>query len=215
MIRSIDLLNCAPSHNVLTTNNFLRRSSNRDETNGHSFSLSLILTCVLFAGCSSAASSSGISLPYRRHTRNIETPIIFEGRVVGVQDGDTITVLDSSNANHRIRLLGIDAPEKGQAFGNRSGENLSQAIFNRVVTIGWSKHDRYGRIVGKVLLEGQDICLEQIKAGMAWHYKYYQDDQTEEDRQLYAAAEIAARATNVGLWIDPNPIPPWDFRRQR
>ena len=98
-------------------------------------SLSLILTCVLLAGCSSSAGSSGISLPYRRHTRNIETPIIFEGRVVGVQDGDTITVLDSSNANHRIRLLGIDAPEKGQAFGNRSGESLSQTIFNRVLTI--------------------------------------------------------------------------------
>jgi len=84
-----------------------------------------------------------------------------------------------------------------------------------VVIIEWSKHDRYGRIVGKVVLEGQDICLEQIEAGMAWHYKYYQDDQTEKDRQLYAAAEIAARATNVGLWIDPNPVPPWDFRRQR
>ena len=132
-------------------------------------SLFLILTCVLLAGCSSAASPSGISLPYRRHTRNIETPIIFEGRVVGVQDGDTITVLDSSNANHRIRLLGIDAPEKGQPFGSRSGENLSEAIFNRVVTIEWSKHDRYGRIVGKVVLGGQDICLEQIKMGMAWH----------------------------------------------
>jgi endonuclease YncB( thermonuclease family) len=178
-------------------------------------SLSLILTCVLFAGCSSTASPSGLSLPYIRHTRNIETPIIFEGRVVGVQDGDTITVLDSSKANHRIRLLGIDAPETGQPFGNRSGENLSEAIFNRVVTIEWSKHDRYGRIVGKVVLEGQDICLEQIKKGMAWHYKYYQDDQTREDRQLYAAAEIAARATHVGLWIDPNPIPPWDFRRQQ
>ena len=178
-------------------------------------SLSLILMCMLLAGCSSAASQSGISLPYRRHTRNIETPIIFEGRVVGVRDGDTITVLDSSNANHRIRLLGIDAPEKGQPFGSRSEENLSEAIFNRVVTIEWSKHDRYGRIVGKVVLEGQDICLEQIKTGRAWHYKYYQDDQTREDRELYAAAEIAARATTVGLWIDPNPIPPWDFRRQR
>ena len=176
--------------------------------------LSIILTCLLFTGCSSAASPSGISLPYRRHTRNVETHIIFEGRVVGVQDGDTITVLDSSNANHRIRLLGIDAPEKGQAFGNRSGENLSQAIFNRLVIIEWSKHDRYGRIVGKVVLEGQDICLEQIKTGMAWHYKYYQDDQTREDRELYAAAEIAARAAKAGLWIEPDPIPPWDFRRR-
>jgi endonuclease YncB( thermonuclease family) len=92
--------------------------------------------------CSSSASPSDLSLPYRRHTRNIATPIIFEGRVVGVQDGDTITVLDSANANHRIRLVGIDAPEKGQAFGTRSGQNLSQAVFNKVVTIEWSKHGR-------------------------------------------------------------------------
>jgi len=153
-------------------------------------SLSLILACVLFAGCSSVATPSGLSLPYRRHTRNITTPIIFEGRVVGVQDGDTITVLDSSNANHRIRLLGIDAPEKGQAFGTQSKQNLSEAVFNKVVTIEWSKHDRYSRIVGKVLLNGRDVCLDQVTAGMAWHYKYYQDDQTPEDRQLYAAAEI-------------------------
>jgi endonuclease YncB( thermonuclease family) len=81
-------------------------------------------------------------------------------------------VLDSSNQNHRIRLQGIDAPEKGQAFGTRSGQDLSQAIFDRVVTIEWSKHDRYRRIVGKVMLDGRDICLEQVRVGMAWHYKY-------------------------------------------
>jgi endonuclease YncB( thermonuclease family) len=176
-------------------------------------SLSLILAWVLFAGCSSVATPSGLSLPYRRHTRNIATPIVFEGRVVGVQDGDTITVMDSSSANHRIRLLGIDAPEKGQAFGTQSKQNLSDAVFNKVVTIEWSKHDRYRRIVGKVLLNGRDVCLDQVTAGMAWHYKYYQDDQTPEDQQLYAAAEVAARASKVGLWIDPNPLPPWDFRR--
>ena len=178
-------------------------------------SLPLILTCVLLAGCSLAASPSGISLPYRRHTRNIETPIIFEGRVVGVQDGDTISVLDLSDANHRIRLLGIDAPEKGQAFGNRSGENLSQAIFNRVVTIGWSKHDRYGRIVGKVVLEGQDICLEQVRAGFAWHFKRYEDEQSEEDRKSYDAAEQEARSAKKGLWKDLIPLEPWLYREQQ
>jgi endonuclease YncB( thermonuclease family) len=99
-------------------------------------------------------------LPYVRRTRNIATPILFQGRVVGVQDGDTITVLDSSNANHRIRLQGIDAPEKGQAFGTRSHQNLSQLAFDRFVTIEWSKHDRYPRIVGKVTLDGRDVCLE-------------------------------------------------------
>lgn len=178
-------------------------------------SLSLILTCVLFAGCSSVASPSGLSLPYRRHTRNIATPIVFEGRVVGVQDGDTITVLDSSNAEHRIRLLGIDAPEKGQAFGTQSKQNLSEAVFDKLVTIEWSKHDRYRRIVGKVLLNGRDVCLAQVSSGMAWHYKNYEADQTPQDRPLYAAAEVAARASRVGLWIDPDPMPPWDFRKQR
>jgi len=179
-------------------------------------SLPILFTCIFLVACSSSApTTSGISLPYRRHSRNIATPIIFEGRVTGVQDGDTIEVLDSANANHRIRLLGIDAPENDQAFGTRSGQNLSQAIFNKVVRIEWSKHDRYGRIVGKVMYGSQDVCLEQIKAGMAWHYKYYQGDQTPDDGQLYADAESAARANRVGLWIDPYPTPPWDFRQRR
>lgn len=186
--------------------------TNRAQT----LSLPVLLACILSVACSSSIpTTAGISLPYRRHTRNVATPITFEGRVVGVQDGDTITVLDSSNANHRIRLQGIDAPEKGQAFGSRSGENLSQLVFSKVVTIEWSKHDRYGRIVGKVIFGSQDICLEQIRAGMAWHYKYYQEEQTAEDRQLYADAEINARAAKSGLWLDPAPIPPWDFRQHR
>ena len=179
-------------------------------------SLPLLLACIVSMACSSSVpTTSGISLPYRRHTRNVPTPIIFQGRVVGVQDGDTITVLDSSNANHRIRLQGIDAPEKGQAFGTRSGQNLSQAIFGTVVTIEWSKHDRYGRIVGKVTIGGRDICLEQVRAGMAWHYKYYQHEQTLEDQKLYAEVEDLAHSAEIGLWIDPDPIPPWDFRRRR
>ena len=178
-------------------------------------SLSLLLTCVVFAGCSSVAAPSNPSLPYRRHTRNIATPIVFEGRVVSVQDGDTITVVDSSSANHRIRLQGIDAPEKGQAFGTRSKQTLSDAVFDKVVSIEWTKHDRYRRIVGRVLLNGRDVCLDQITTGMAWHYKYYQDEQTLEDRRLYADAEDSARISRSGLWVDQNPIPPWDFRRQR
>ena len=168
-------------------------------------SLPLLLTCILSMACSSSAPAPS----------SIATPHFFQGRVVGVQDGDTITVLDSSNQNHRIRLQGIDAPEKSQAFGTRSGQNLSQAIFDRVVTIEWSKHDRYRRIVGKVTLDGRDICLEQVRAGMAWHYKYYQNEQTPEDRQIYANAEDAARSAEIGLWADPNPIPPWDFRHRR
>jgi len=91
-------------------------------------SLSLVLTCIVVGGLFVVGSSpKGPVLPYVRHTRKIETPLTFDGRVVGVADGDTITVLDSSNQEHRIRLQGIDAPEKGQAFGTRSKQNLSEA----------------------------------------------------------------------------------------
>jgi endonuclease YncB( thermonuclease family) len=136
----------------------------------------------------------------------------FSGRVVNIEDGDTIIVLAATNQSNKIRLQGIDAPEGGQAFGNRSQQNLSDLIFNRDVTVEWSKRDRYGRKVGKVLLDGSDVCLEQIKSGMAWHYKYYQSEQSNEDRELYTNAETEARATRRGLWSDANPIPPWDFR---
>lgn len=138
--------------------------------------------------------------------------LLIEGRVVNVDDGDTITVLDSSNQSHRIRLQSIDAPEKRQAFGTKSKQNLSQTLFNQAVTVEWAKRDRYGRIVGKVLLDGHDVGLAQVKAGVAWHYKYYQNEQTREDRQLYNDAEEAARTARIGLWVDANPTPPWDFR---
>ena len=177
--------------------------------------LLLALICVQFAGCSLASSPSQASLPYRRHFRNSKTPLLFEGRVVGIDDGDTITVVDSSNQNHRIRLAGIDAPEKAQAFGTQSKENLSKAVFNKVVTVAWSKHDRYGRIVGKVGLSNRDVCLDQVAAGLAWHYKDYEEEQTPEDRLLYAQTEIIAKSSGIGLWNDSNPIPPWEFRRQR
>ena len=110
------------------------------------------------------------------------------GRVVRIADGDTITVLDSSDTQHRIRLEGIDAPESHQAFGTQSKKNLSQMVFGKDVTVVYQKTDQYGRLVGKILLVGKDINLEQVKAGMAWHYKEYQREQTPEDRELYAAA---------------------------
>ncbi len=87
------------------------------------------------------------------------------GRVVGVHDGDTITVLDASRQQYKIRLAGIDAPEVKQAFGTRSKQNLSSLIFNKQVKIEWEKHDRYGRTLGVVLVNGHDVNLEQVRAG--------------------------------------------------
>ena len=138
----------------------------------------------------------------------------LHGKVVGVTDGDTVTVLDTNMLQHKIRLAGIDAPEKAQAFGQASKKGLSDLIFGREVDVSWDKRDRYGRIIGKISTDRRDVCLEQVRRGMAWHYKQYQRDQSPADRQAYAAAEDLARANHVGLWRDTNPVPPWDFRHR-
>jgi endonuclease YncB( thermonuclease family) len=95
------------------------------------------------------------------------------GRVVRVIDGDTIVVLDPSNAQHKIRLTGIDAPERKQAFGSKSKEYLPDSVAGKFVVVEYNKRDRYQRILGKVLLGDEDLNLEQIRAGLAWHYKKY------------------------------------------
>ena len=146
---------------------------------------------------------------------NVVSASTLEGRVVGVADGDTVTVLDASNTQFKIRLMGIDAPEKKQAFGSKSKESLSALVFNKQVTVEYSKKDKYGRTVGKIIVDGVDANLEQVKAGMAWHYKQYQREQSEEDRRLYALAEEQARAGKMGLWVDVEPTPPWVWRKQQ
>lgn len=135
------------------------------------------------------------------------------GRVVGVADGDTLTVLDADRMQHVIRLEGIDAPEKRQAFGSRAKESLSQLSFGKRVEVLTRKKDRYGRAVGKVLVDGVDVNLEQIRRGYAWHYKAYQLEQAASDRNLYDAAEKEARDAIRGLWHEAAPVPPWEFRR--
>jgi endonuclease YncB( thermonuclease family) len=137
----------------------------------------------------------------------------LHGKVVAVVDGDTITVLDAQFQPHKVRLGGIDAPEKEQAFGQASKQHLSGWVFGRVVRVSWSKLDRYNRIVGKVMLGDVDVCLAQVRMGMAWHYKHYQSEQAPADQASYAATESVARSAQVGLWADFNPVAPWDFRR--
>ena len=136
------------------------------------------------------------------------------GKVINVADGDTITVLDDTNTQHKIRLAGIDAPEKRQAFGNVSRLNLAEQVAGQSVAVEWVKVDKYRRKLGKVLLGGLDSNLVQIKSGMAWHYKQYQREQAPVDQQSYAAAEIEARAAKLGLWRDLEQVPPWDFRHK-
>ena len=137
----------------------------------------------------------------------------IEGKVVNVADGDTITVLDEKNIQYKIRLQGIDAPEKAQPYGQKSKQSLHQLVHSKQVTVEYHKKDKYGRTVGKVLFNGSDICLEQIKLGMAWHYKQYESEQSKADRDVYAQAELASRTQTIGLWKDKNPTPPWEFRK--
>ena len=137
------------------------------------------------------------------------------GTVVGISDGDTIKVLDSNKTLHKIRLMGIDSPEKKQNFGSASKQALSNYIYQKKVIVEYQKKDRYQRILGKVILDKRDICLAMISDGMAWHYKDYEKEQTKTDRDLYRQAEQKARKEKIGLWKDANAIQPSDFRRAR
>jgi endonuclease YncB( thermonuclease family) len=153
----------------------------------------------------------------------------LEGKVIKVADGDTVTIVDGNGNKHRIRLGGIDAPEKDQPYGDVSTHGLVELVSDKAVTIEYEKRDRYRRIIGKVLVDspGEVFCmaldcvkkidagLEQIKSGLAWHYKKYQNEQEGNDRRDYSNAEIGAKSKRIGLWADDEPVAPWDWRRRR
>jgi len=141
--------------------------------------------------------------------------VTLTGRIVGIADGDTLTLLDAGKQQHRIRLDGIDAPETGQAFGNRSKQSLSDLAYAREAEAKCAKTDRFGRRVCKVIVAGLDVGLEQIRRGMAWHFKRYEREQSEADRTAYAAAEAEAKAAKRGLWTDVHPLAPWESRATR
>lgn len=128
------------------------------------------------------------------------------GRVVGVADGDTLTVLDARGDSTKIRLHQIDAPEKKQDYGQRSKQSLSDLTYGKLVRVEVFGADKYARTIGKVWVNGQDANLEQVKRGMAWVYTQYAKD------PAYYAAERVARNGRVGLWNQPNPMPPWQYR---
>lgn len=138
------------------------------------------------------------SLPYAAE--------ILEGRVVGVHDGDTVTLLMAGNQQVKIRLAQIDAPESDQAFGQRSKESLSDMVFNKNIRVEKETIDKYGRTVGTIFVDGLDANREQIRRGMAWAYQKYMHDQS------LLQVEDQARKSKVGLWSDANPMPPWEYR---
>lgn len=132
---------------------------------------------------------------------------ILQGKVIGVMDGDTIKILTSNKKQYKIRLSNIDAPEKRQAYGNKSKWFLSDLIYRKNVTVQYSKRDRYGRVIGRVYLGNMDINKEMVQNGYAWVYRRYSKDTT------LIRLEDYARSNQVGLWKDSNPIYPSTFRR--
>lgn len=145
------------------------------------------------------------------------------GRVVAVSDGDSITVLASDNRQVKVRLAGIDAPERGQAFGQSSRQNLSDLVFGKDVRVSVVDTDRYGRIVGIVYVpvpgpNGDiviDVDLAQIESGHAWAYRSYLRTLPAERAKRYVAAEDNAKARRQGLWMEKDPDPPWEWRREK
>lgn len=131
-------------------------------------------------------------------------PVVW--RVVNVHDGDTLTALDDTNTQHRIRLQGIDAPELGQPFGRASRDRLVALAKGKAATITPHGTDRYGRTIATVEVDHDELGHRLVTEGLAWHYTRYSHDATLD------AAQRAARAARRGLWADKAPTPPWDWR---
>ncbi|WP_423149724.1 thermonuclease family protein [Rubrolithibacter danxiaensis] len=130
------------------------------------------------------------------------------GKVVKVADGDTITILIQDNTQVRVRLHGIDCPEKKQDFGTKAKQFTSDLCFSKTVKVEVTDVDRYGRSIGIVILpDGKILNKELLKAGLAWHYKYF--DKSKELADL----ELVARNKKIGIWSMSNAIAPWEFRR--
>jgi len=181
-----------------------------------SFQVSLILIgAFVLSGCVAISPS-----PLRQQQFSLhQAAPLFElkGQPTRILDGDTFDLLSTTHEVSRIRLKGIDAPEKTQPFGEAAKQYLSQLIADRTVTVLYSSKDKYGRLIGKVQVgngaDQRDVCLAMVAAGYAWHYKAYEKEQSEDNRTKYAEAETTAKEKRRGLWnTTVTPIPPWDYR---
>ena len=132
---------------------------------------------------------------------------IIRGKVIKIADGDTLTLLTDSNKKIKIRLAGIDTPERKQSFGNTAKNALAKLVFHKKILIEKQTKDRYGRTIGVVFLNNKNVNNELVRQGMAWVYKKYTDN------KILYELEAQAKTRRIGLWADANPIAPWDWRR--
>ena len=144
----------------------------------------------------------------------------FTAKVQRVVDGDTVHVVNKAGKKFKVRLTGIDAPEKNQPYGLAATYKLTEILINKLVLLKSKPNngkpytvDRYKRVLAKIILDGRDINLSQVLRGYAWHFKRYQKQQSPSDRELYSEAEIDAKKNELGLWGEKNPIAPWKWRK--
>lgn len=145
---------------------------------------------------------------------NASAVTTYTAKVVGVTDGDTVTVLDAGHRQRKVRLAGIDAPERKQPYGQRSKQYLSDLVFGKEVLVDCGKTDRYRREICVVFVNGKDVNLAQVEAGMAWWYRKYAKEQTAQQRGNYEATETRAKAMRIGLWAGSQAVPPWEWRHR-
>lgn len=151
-----------------------------------------------------------LALSYKSTAQNSNLRDTIYGKVVSISDGDTFTLLLARNAQEKIRLHGIDCPEKGQAFGQAAKQKLSSLIFNKRIGIIRKGKDRYGRSIALVF-DVNKTCIneEMIKSGLAWHYIKYDQNPS------WSNMEARARQLKLGLWSQPNAFPPWEWRKNK
>lgn len=142
-------------------------------------------------------------------------PTTLTGRVIGVTDGDTLTLLDARRVSHKIRLAGIDAPEKAMPFGTRAKQALSTLAYRQEATASCRSTDRYGRLICAVRVDDRDAGRTMIDAGLAWHYARYARTQPAQEAATYAQAQHRAATARIGLWRDAAPIAPWTWRANK
>jgi len=165
--------------------------------------LTLLVIGLLLAGCSR-------HLPERDGSG-----LVLAGTVTAIADGDSFTLTTPDGRRVGVRISGIDAPEKGQAWADASRDHLVKLLSYGPLAVEPIKTDPYGRQVARVRIRGEDIGLQQVQAGLAWYFVRYAADQRPDERERYARAEREARSAHRGLWTDPQPLAPWLYRQQR
>ena len=154
----------------------------------------IVLIAINIAGCKNAEVNEPVAA--------------VVGKVVKVVDGDTLHVY-SNKKNYKIRLSGIDAPERGQAYGKRAKEHLEFLVAGKQVIAIVESKDRYGRYVASVKVQSKDVCAEMLTAGYAWHYKQY------DNNKYYDELQREAKKAKRGLWLDKKPQAPWKYRKEQ